>query len=64
MLLNSTFFLNVYMRGRECKLECTLCGTECESIVHVLWECSAYSSRASFTVKLEELMGDRYADIE
>ena len=31
-------------------------------MVHVLWECSAYSSsRASFMVKLEELLGDRYA---
>ena len=24
-------------RGREGKLECTLCGAECESVVHVLW---------------------------
>ena len=32
-------------------------------MVHVLWECSAYSSsRASFMVKLEELLGDRCAD--
>ena len=30
-------------------------------MVHVLWECSAYrSSRASFMVKLEDLLGDRY----
>ena len=37
-------------RGRDGKLECTLCGAECESVVHVLWECTAYSSssRASF----------------
>ena len=36
-------------RGREGKSECTLCGAEYESVVHVLWECSAYSgSRASF----------------
>ena len=48
-------------RGREGKLECTLCGAECESVVHVLRECSAYSSsRASFMLKLEELLGDRY----
>ena len=41
-------------RGREGKLECALCGAECESVVHVLWECSAYSSsRASFLLKLE-----------
>ena len=48
-------------RGRG-KLECTLCGAECESVVHVLWECTAYSSsRASFTEKLQELLGDSYA---
>ena len=46
-------------------MECALCGAECESVVHVLWECSAYSSsRASFLLKLEELLGDRYADFE
>ena len=22
--------------------QCTLCGAECESVVHVLWECPAY----------------------
>ena len=34
-------------------------------MVHVLWECSTYSSsRASFMVMLEELLGDRYADFE
>ena len=48
-------------RGRE---GCTLCGAECESLVHVLWECSAYSNRASFLLKLKELLGDRYADFE
>ena len=26
---------------REGKIECTLCGDECESVVHVLWECPA-----------------------
>ena len=52
-------------RGREGKLECALYGAECENVVHVLWECSAYSSsRASFLLKLEELLGDRYADFE
>ena len=50
-------------RGKEGK--CTLCGAECENVVHVLWECSTYSSsRASFMVMLEELLGDRYADFE
>ena len=33
--------------------------------MHVLWECLAYSSsRASVLLKLEELLGDRYADFE
>ena len=30
-------------RGREGKSECVLCGAECESVLHVLWECSAES---------------------
>ena len=29
-------------RGREGKMECSLCGDECENVSHVLWECSAY----------------------
>ena len=45
-------------RGREGKLECTLCGAECQSVVHVLWECTAYRS---FMEKLQELLGDSYA---
>ena len=28
-------------RGREGNKECELCGNECESVSHVLWECSA-----------------------
>ena len=35
--------------SREGNKECVLCGNECESVSHVLWECSAYSnSRADF----------------
>ena len=34
----------VSIRGRESKSECALCGTECESVVHMLWECSVYNS--------------------
>ena len=52
-------------RGREGKSECVLCGVEleCESVVHVLWECSAYSNiRSTFVKKLRELLGNRYAD--
>ena len=44
-------------RGREGKSECSLCGVECESVVHVLWECTAYgSSRTNLTEKLQELL--------
>ena len=52
-------------RGREGKTESSLCGDECESVSHVLWECSAYSStRASFMKKLQELLDDDYVDFE
>ena len=40
-----------------------LCGAECESIVHVLWECSACSNiTGTFVEKLLELLGNRYAE--
>ena len=29
-------------RGWEGKMECSLCGDECENVSCVLWECSAY----------------------
>ena len=47
-------------RGRKGIVECTLCGAECESVVHVLWECPAYSNncRLTFLKKLQELLGD------
>ena len=51
-------------KGREGKIECSLCGNECENVSHVLWECSVYSStRASFMKKLQELLYD-YEDFE
>ena len=50
-------------RNREGKSECTFCGAKCKSVVHVFWECTACSSRASFTEKLQELLGDSYADL-
>ena len=50
-------------RGRQGKSECVLCGAECESVVHVLWECSAYSNiRGTFVEKLWKLLGNRYAE--
>ena len=52
-------------RGREGKVECTLCGAECESVVHVLWECPAYSNcRLMFLKKLQELLGVKYIDFD
>ena len=48
-------------RGREGNKECVLCGNECESVSHVLWECSAYSnSRADFLLKLQEKLGNGF----
>ena len=46
-------------------MECALCGAECESVVHVLSECSAYSNiRVIFGEKLRELLGDRYVNFD
>ena len=51
-------------RRREGKMECSLCGDECENVSHV-WECSAYSStRACFIKKLQELLEDECEDFE
>ena len=50
-------------RGREGKVECSLCGAECESVVHVLRECPTYSSsRLMFLGKLQGILGDRYTE--
>ena len=48
-------------RGRDGNKECVLCGNECESVSHVLWECSAYcNSRADFLLKLQEKLGNGF----
>ena len=45
---------------REGRVKCTLCGAECESVVHVLWECSSYSNcRDNFQEALKQLLGAR-----
>ena len=36
----------------------TLCGGECESVVHILWKCSSCS--VMFLEMLYELLGDKY----
>ena len=52
-------------RSREGNVEGTLCGAECESVVHVLWECPACSNcRLTFLEKLQELLGDKYIDFD
>ena len=39
-----------------------LCGDECESVSHTLWDCSAYRSiRAQFLLKLKASLGGSYA---
>ena len=41
--------------------ECELCGNECKSVSHVMWECSAYSnSRADFLLRLQEKLGNGF----
>ena len=50
---------------RDGRVECTLCGAESESVVHVLWECSSYSTcRDNFQEALKQLLGARYAEFE
>ena len=50
---------------RDSRVECTLCGAECESVVHVLWECSTYSTcRDNFQEAFKQLLGAIYAEFE
>ena len=53
-------------RRREGKVECTLCGAECESVVHVLWNVlPIYGScrlNQMFLEKLQKLLGDNSFD--
>ena len=41
-------------RGKNGDRQCKLCGDECESVVHVLWECPVY--RNTFTGELDKLL--------
>ena len=50
-------------RRREGRSQWTLCGDECESVAHVLWDCPAYtSSRNSFMEELSHLLGSMYSE--
>ena len=56
------------LRGREGEVECIISEAECESVVHVLWKCPAYthvrsSCREGFRVKLKELIGDSFEQL-
>ena len=52
-------------RGRNGRTECVLCGDECESVVHVLWECPAYKdSREEFMIKLRSTLGEGFIDFK
>ncbi len=31
-------------KGKNDNRQCKLCGEECESVVHVLWQCSVYDT--------------------
>ena len=42
-------------RGKNGDRQCKLCGDECESVVHVLWECPVY--RNTFMGELDKLLG-------
>ena len=62
---------NLFTRGMspKCPLfggfHCTLCGAECESVVHVLWECSSYSTcMDNFQEALKHLLGARYTEFK
>ena len=52
-------------RGRNGRTECVLCGDECESVVHVLWECPAYKdSREEFMIKLTSTLRQAFKYFE
>ena len=52
-------------RGRNGRTKCVLCGDECESVVHVLWECPAYKdSREEFMIKLRSTLGEAFKDFK
>ena len=43
-------------------MECNnMCGAECESVVYMLWECSAYSTCLdNFMEDLKQLLGNKF----
>ena len=48
-------------RGREGKYMCNLCGEDCESVGHFLWNCPVYSERrALFLEHLKNNLGNEF----
>ena len=48
-------------RGREGKCMCNLCGEDCESVGHFLWNCPVYSERrALFLEHLKNNLGNEF----
>ena len=41
MILKIIFNNYIFLKLREGKRECSLCGNECENVSHVSWDCSA-----------------------
>ena len=37
--------MNSQHKGKNDNRQCKLCGEECESVVHVLWQCPVYTIR-------------------
>ena len=51
--------------NRDGKKECDLCGDECESVSHVLWECPAYCDiRSDFLEAFNDSLGETYESFE
>ena len=48
-------------RGREGKCMCNMCGEDCESVGHFLWNCPVYSEcRALFLEHLKNNLGKEF----
>ena len=52
-------------RGREGKYMCNLCGEDCESVGHFLWNCPVYSEhRALFLEHLKNNVGNEFEHLK
>ena len=49
--------------GKKDDRQCKLCGDECESVVHVLWECPVYDTISNtFIEDLDNLLGGSFEE--